>query len=110
MPTAHLTLKSSYRLWHDCLGHPNHNVLAQILKHDRLHSQPPTLSSTSSLCSHCLAGKMHSLPFCLLQQPLSISFNFFTHVRGPSPITSVSGYRYYVSFVDDFTRFTWLFP
>ena len=27
-----------------------------------------------------------------------------------SPIISVSGYKYYVTFIDDFSRFTWLFP
>ena len=29
---------------------------------------------------------------------------------GPSPVTSVASYRYYVSFVDDYSRFTWLYP
>ncbi|KAF5199311.1 Retrovirus-related pol polyprotein from transposon tnt 1-94 [Thalictrum thalictroides] len=27
-----------------------------------------------------------------------------------SPVLSVSGYRYYVLFTDDFTRYTWIFP
>ena len=30
-------------------------------------------------------------------------------VWGPAPIPSVLGYKYYVIFVDDFGRFTWLF-
>lgn len=29
---------------------------------------------------------------------------------GPSPITSKDDYRYYVSFVDDHSRFTWFYP
>lgn len=29
---------------------------------------------------------------------------------GPSPITSVDGYRYYAVFVDDFSRFMWFYP
>lgn len=31
-------------------------------------------------------------------------------VWGPSPVLSIKGYRYYLSFVDDFTRLTWIFP
>lgn len=29
---------------------------------------------------------------------------------GLAPVVSIQGYRYYVSFMDDFTRFTWIFP
>lgn len=29
---------------------------------------------------------------------------------GPSPIKSTSGYKFYISFVDDCTRFTWVYP
>lgn len=29
---------------------------------------------------------------------------------GPSPYVSSEGYKYYIHFVDDFTRFTWIFP
>ncbi|KAM1505772.1 hypothetical protein ACFXTO_001721 [Malus domestica] len=31
-------------------------------------------------------------------------------VWGPAPTLSISGYKYYVLFVDEFTKYTWLFP
>ena len=33
-----------------------------------------------------------------------------SNVWGPAPHLSLDGYKYYVSFVDDFTRYTWIFP
>lgn len=29
---------------------------------------------------------------------------------GPSPTLSINGSRFYVSFIDAFSRFTWVFP
>ena len=34
----------------------------------------------------------------------------YSNVWGPSHILSMNGYRYYLIFVDDFTRFIWIFP
>lgn len=53
---------------------------------------------------------MHKLPFTTstLQssQPLDIIFSDVW----TSPIISNDGFRYYVIFVDFFTRYTWLYP
>lgn len=34
----------------------------------------------------------------------------YTDVWGPSPITSVDGFRYYLIFVDHYTKYVWFFP
>ena len=34
----------------------------------------------------------------------------FTDLCGPSHVTSYAGYTYYVSFIDAFSRYTWIFP
>uniref|UniRef100_A0A2N9E312 Integrase catalytic domain-containing protein n=1 Tax=Fagus sylvatica TaxID=28930 RepID=A0A2N9E312_FAGSY len=56
-------------------------------------------------------GKHHQLPFndsvSITTRPLEL---VHTDVWGPAPVTSCNGTRYYVSFIDDFTRFTWFFP
>ena len=53
---------------------------------------------------------MHKFPFpkhvMSSTFPLQLVHN---DVWGPALVTSVLGYRFYVIFVDDFTRFTWLF-
>ncbi|KAH9779268.1 retrovirus-related pol polyprotein from transposon RE1 [Citrus sinensis] len=54
---------------------------------------------------------MHKLHFPITEtktkNPLEL---LHTDLWGPSPTPSIQGYKYYVSFVDDFTRFTWIFP
>ena len=62
-------------------------------------------------CTHCLYGKMHNLPFPKSHFVASSPFELVHFdVWGPAPVTSVNGFRYYVIFVDHFTRFTWLYP
>lgn len=41
------------------------------------------------------------------KQPLAL---LHLDIWGPSPVASLSNYRYYFSIVDDFSRYTWLFP
>ena len=63
-----------------------------------------------STCEYCISAKMHI--FHLNKTPLvSTSILEIVHsdVWGLSPITSLLGFNYYVLFVDDYTRFTWLF-
>ena len=100
-----LSAANNWLLWHTRLGHPSASIL---------HSVFPSLKSCNPLnnkshllhCKHCLAGKMHQLPF-----PISVPKSKFPlHVLhadlwGPAPIHSSNGFRYYLVIVDDFTKF-----
>lgn len=33
-----------------------------------------------------------------------------TDVWGPSSVCSIDGFKYYLLIVDDYTKFTWIFP
>ena len=69
------------------------------------------MSNKYSSCDACLSSKSHRLPYTESDHwtttPLEL---IHSDVWGPSPVESYLGYRYYVVFVDDFTRYTWLFP
>lgn len=62
-------------------------------------------------CSNCIVGKCARLPFhasvCTTSRPLEL---IYADVWGQTPLASVSGYKFYVIFVDDFTKYTWLYP
>ncbi|PKU81153.1 Retrovirus-related Pol polyprotein from transposon TNT 1-94 [Dendrobium catenatum] len=94
-------------LWHRRLGHPSAATLAHIEK------QFPSLckSSFSENCNSCRTGKSHRLPAQSSDNKSSFSFELIhSDVWGPSQTISNYGYRYYVSFIDDFSRYTWIYP
>jgi hypothetical protein len=99
-------LKASSTQWHARLGHPSSQIVQHILSRNKL----PSVSSKSSVvCDACQQGKSHQLPFYVSQHvttaPLELNYS---DVWGPAQ-TSVSGHNYYVSFVDAYSRFTWLY-
>uniref|UniRef100_A0A2N9HE34 Integrase catalytic domain-containing protein n=1 Tax=Fagus sylvatica TaxID=28930 RepID=A0A2N9HE34_FAGSY len=94
-----------WQLWHSRLGHPSHKVLTTLF---------PSLQCNSSLspihCKHCLASKMHKLPFPVSNKKSTALFALVhADLWGPAPITSFTGFRYYLVLVDDFTKFTWTY-
>jgi hypothetical protein len=104
------SIKASSSTWHSRLGHPHSKILHAML-HNLLVQTIDTASSPNSFCKHCALGKMTQLSFPIscthTTEPLQL---VHSDVWGPEPITSINGTRYYVSFVDDFSKFTWFFP
>jgi histone deacetylase 1/2 len=104
-PCAYMSLKEN---WHRKLGHPNNKVLEKVLKDCNVKTSP---SDQFTFCEACQFGKLHLLPFksssSHAKEPLDL---IHTDVWGPAPILSQSNFKYYVHFIDDFSRFTWIFP
>ena len=99
---------SSWQLWHSRLGYPNSQILRHVLQNNGMSSNNRVNLANSYI--HCLHGKMHRLPFPNFKF-VANSFFELVHVDlwGLVPFDSVNGYKYYVLFVDHFTRFTWLY-
>ena len=62
-------------------------------------------------CTSCQLGKQSALPF---NNNESISNSIFELIHfdiwGPSPVASICGSRYFVIFIDDYSRYSWIFP
>ncbi|CAL9022249.1 unnamed protein product [Prunus brigantina] len=101
-------VKSS--IWHHRLGHPTNEVVQSMLKASGLQCASDS-SNSNPLCSACLQGKMHRLPFPVRHSRSEIPFHtVHSDVWGPSHYKSVEGYRYFVSFLDECTGYLWVYP
>ena len=69
-----------------------------------------SVSNKSFDCTPCQFGKQTALPF---NNSVSYALSFFdlihSYVWGPSPISTPGGSRYFIIFVDDFSRYTWIY-
>jgi transposase InsO family protein len=96
-----------WQLWHSRLGHPSAKVLSSLS-----HSCNFNFLSKPALehCHHCLAGKMHQLPFPSSNKQVQSPFELVhSDLWGPAPVMSTNAFRYYLVFVDEFTKFTWVY-
>ena len=89
-------------------GHPHLAVLRHILANIKCSIPVNVLPS---FCAACQFRKMHqaTYPSTLLKTTKPFQF-IHSNVWGPSPYPSIDGHRFYLSFVDDFTWFVWIFP
>jgi histone deacetylase 1/2 len=98
--------KPSISLWHHRLGHASSRAVQQILSR---HKLPFTHSQNNSVCDACQQGKSHQLPYPVSTSVSSSPLDLvFSDVWGPAP-TSVGRHDYYVSFIDDYSKFTWIY-
>lgn len=97
-------------LLHQRLGHPAIHILKTVMKHCNTFAD---LNKTSNLlfCTACQLGKNHLQHFGSVKTKTTAPLQLiYADLWGPSHITSTQGYNYYLSILDDFSRFTWLFP
>ena len=104
---AQVAVKPSSTRWHNHLGHPASSIVQRVVSQNKL----PCLSDPNKelVCDACQKGKHHQLPY-----PKSVSKSHvplelvFSDVWGPAP-DSVGRKNYYVSFIDDYSKFTWIY-
>jgi hypothetical protein len=87
-------------LWHQRLAHPSKNVLTKLM---------PSLDARNITCDTCHLSKSTRLPFSPSMSRANEMFELVhSDVWGPT-IESFNGYKYFVTFVDDFSRVTWIY-
>lgn len=95
-------------LWHHRLGHPSNEVLNSMLSYSKVLYQADV---NKYVCEFCMCGKMSRQVFSSSSHTSVKPFErISSDVWGPSPVVYTKGYKYHVSFIDDFTQFTWIIP
>ncbi|KAF7834790.1 Retrovirus-related Pol polyprotein from transposon TNT 1-94 [Senna tora] len=95
-------------LWHCRMGHPSQQIVKSALSSCNLKYINNT--DFNSFCEPCCMGKSHSISFPSSQtvytQPLEL---VFSDLWGLAPVVSSRGFRYYIVFIDAYSRFSWLY-
>lgn len=105
--TSSAFLSFSPDIWHKRLAHLNKNSLHSLRLSNLISCNNDSLSSS---CVACQLGKQIKLPFSNSQTITTNPFELIHSDVWTSPIPSISGFRYYVLFLDDHTHFLWVFP
>lgn len=99
--------KATYELCHSRLGHISFDVISILNNLGVFHVT--SLLPKPSICKPCQLSKGQRLSFELnLKRDLCTLDFIHCDLWGPTPV-ALNGYLYYVVYVDDFSRFTWLY-
>ena len=89
-------------LWHARLGHIGQDRLNRLARAGLLGSLAKVELPT---CEHCLAGKATRLPFGKAKRAISPLQLIHSDICGPLNVRARHGADYFITFIDDFTRF-----
>jgi hypothetical protein len=92
--------------WHRRLGHPSPDALSSLSRSSFIQYT----SNKHDFCHACQLGKHTRLPFCSSSHRAEHAFDLMHLDLWTSPIVSVSGSKYYLVILDDFTHYLWTFP
>jgi transposase InsO family protein len=98
-------------LWHQRYGHLNLTYLSQLAREKLVDGLPDIPQKIQGVCGACQAGKQHRTPFDEGQAWRAQRVLQLVHadICGPMNMTSITGARYFLLFVDDFSRKMWVY-
>jgi hypothetical protein len=101
-------IENSCELWHRRLAHINYKALPYICK--AVTGLPELKGDHKGVCNGCAQGKNIKNPFPKRDNKTEGVLELIhSDVCGPMPPSSIRGYAYYVSFIDDYSRKTWIY-
>ena len=100
-------MKNETCLWHLRLGHINIDRIERLTK-DGPWREPRV--GTLPVYEYCLKGKMTERPFLANGERAKTSLEIIlTDVCGPLNVKGREGYEYFVTFVDNYSRFRYAY-
>jgi transposase InsO family protein len=95
-------------IWHKRFGHRDTSVISEIMNKDLAIGFDVKDCGVHEPCVHCLKGKMSRFPFPKKSESKSKAPLHLVHtdVCGPINPATPSGTRYFLTIIDDYSRFT----
>ena len=109
--SAATTLPLDIDLWHRRIAHHHLAGVRTLLDHKLVTGMHlDSKSAPDPICKPCLAGKMHSNPFPSSQWHATRPFELVHSDVHQVPYSSFSGFHYWVTFIDDYSRYRFVLP
>jgi hypothetical protein len=95
-------------LWHRRYAHLHYQALPSL--NQMVLGVPELQPANEGICKGCALGKSVKKPFPSSENRSKEILNLIhSDVCGPMPVKSLGGSLYYVTFIDDFSRKTWMY-
>ena len=96
------------KLWHRRISHINYKALPHVNK--VVTGLPDMKIKHEGICKGCAKGKNIKNPFLKSETKTKGTLELIhSNVCGPMYSTYLSGFEYYITFIDDFSRKTWIY-
>jgi hypothetical protein len=92
--------------WHRRLGHPGSDTISSLSRSSLMQCT----NMKHDFCHACQLGKHTRLPFCSSSHRAEHHFDLMHLDLWTSLVVNVSGSKYYLVILDDFTHYLWSFP
>jgi transposase InsO family protein len=103
-PRCHVAVVSR-ELWHSHLGHAAPTVVTTLHKLSAIQCN----KAACRLCHACQLGKHARLPFASSVSSTLAPFELVHCDVWTSPVPSISGFKFYLVLVDDYTHYCWTY-
>ena len=105
------TLPVDRSLWHRRFGHLHTGGVEDIIKHDLVKGlELDSSAKPDPICEPCLAGKLHRgpIPKSAVHRSSELLGLIHSDLHGPLPVRSRHHSRYWISFTDNRSRYTFV--
>ena len=110
-PTAPLThANNTNKIWHDIFGYLSFKYLWQLLN-EKMVEGLPLIQTSNGVCPDFVVGKHTENRYEVGKATRDSSTLDLIHsdVSGTIPTTSINGSMYFLTFIDDCSRFYWIY-
>lgn len=97
-------------IWHHRFGHVPSDSLSKTKS--AVTGMKEILPENEDICTGCVNGKSHVAPFPTTPSNIKsehVLDLIHSDVWGPARVNSIGGSKYYLTFTDDYSKYTWIY-